>query len=287
MKKANCKEEISQLGIFSFTYKMQHKDSVFFLSFNPIYSIKNKTIPKPVKSINFVPDINSYSQTKYKMPVIAPSILAANFLRLGEAIEMINQSEAQWIHCDVMDGKFVPNISFGMPVLEAVKTASRKVMDVHLMIVEPERYLQTFKNCGADVLTIHQEACTHLHRTLQAIRDLGMKAGVALNPSTPISTLEEVLPLIDVVCLMSVNPGFGGQKFISSVIDKTFRLKQLIEKAGTKTLIEIDGGVNISNAPTLIQAGAEVLVAGNFVFSAPDPIDIIAQMASIKPVINA
>ncbi|MBX7242287.1 MAG: ribulose-phosphate 3-epimerase [Bacteroidia bacterium] len=221
------------------------------------------------------------------MPVIAPSILAANFLRLGEAIEMINQSEAQWIHCDVMDGKFVPNISFGMPVLEAVKTASRKVMDVHLMIVEPERYLQTFKNCGADVLTIHQEACTHLHRTLQAIRDLGMKAGVALNPSTPISTLEEVLPLIDVVCLMSVNPGFGGQKFISSVIDKTFRLKQLIEKAGTKTLIEIDGGVNISNAPTLIQAGAEVLVAGNFVFSAPDPIDIIAQMASIKPVINA
>ncbi len=220
------------------------------------------------------------------MPIIAPSILAANFLQLGEAIKMINQSEAQWIHCDVMDGKFVPNISFGIPVLEAVHSASQKIMDVHLMIVEPERYLQTFKNCGANVLTVHQEACIHLHRTLQAIRDLGMKAGVALNPSTPIATLEEVLPLIDVVCLMSVNPGFGGQKFISSVIDKTYRLKQMIEKTGCNTLIEIDGGVNLSNAPLLIQAGADVLVAGNFVFTAQNPIETIAQMVNLFPEIN-
>ena len=215
------------------------------------------------------------------MAIIAPSILAADFLRLGDAIEMINQSEAQWIHCDVMDGKFVPNISFGMPILQSVHAIAKKTIDVHLMIVEPERYLEVFQQCGANVLTVHQEACVHLHRTLQAIRDLGMKAGVALNPATPISTLEEVLPLIDVVCLMSVNPGFGGQKFIHSVIDKTRRLKQMIEKVGSDTLIEIDGGVNLGNAPLLIEAGASVLVAGNFVFTAENPIEIIAQMTKL------
>ncbi len=220
------------------------------------------------------------------MAIIAPSILAADFLRLGDAIEMINRSEAGWVHCDVMDGKFVPNISFGIPVLEAVRRATTKILDVHLMIVEPERYLSVFKSCGADVLTVHQEACIHLHRTLQAIRDLGMKTGVALNPSTPISTLEEVLPLIDVVCLMSVNPGFGGQKFISSVIDKTARLKQMINTSKSSTLIEIDGGVSMANAQTLIQAGADILVAGNFVFTASNPVHTISELANIRPMVN-
>lgn len=215
------------------------------------------------------------------MAIIAPSILAADFNNLGAAIEMINQSEAQWIHCDVMDGKFVPNISFGMPILDAVKRVAKKTIDVHLMIVEPERYLADFKKCGADVLTVHQEACVHLHRTLQAIRDLGMKSGVALNPSTPVSTLEEVLPLIDVVCLMSVNPGFGGQKFITSVLDKTRRLKAMIEAQGCSTLIEIDGGVTSQNAQQLVAAGADVLVAGSFVFSATDSIATIAELLAI------
>lgn len=212
------------------------------------------------------------------MAIIAPSILAADFNHLGAAIQMINQSQAEWIHCDVMDGKFVPNISFGTPILEAVKSIATKVIDVHLMIVEPERYLEVFQKCGADVLTVHQEACVHLHRTLQAIRHLGMKAGVALNPSTPISTLEEVLPLIDVVCLMSVNPGFGGQQFIESVIDKTRRLKAMIQEKGCNTLIEIDGGVSASNAVTLVEAGADVLVAGNFVFKSADAITTIAML---------
>lgn len=220
------------------------------------------------------------------MAIIAPSILAADFLRLGDAIEMINGSEAGWVHCDVMDGKFVPNISFGIPILEAVRRATTKILDVHLMIVEPERYLSVFKSCGADVLTVHQEACIHLHRTLQAIRDLGMKTGVALNPSTPISTLEEVLPLIDVVCLMSVNPGFGGQKFISSVIDKTARLKQMINTSKSNTLIEIDGGVSMANAQTLIQAGADILVAGNFVFTASNPVHTISELANIRHMVN-
>lgn len=212
------------------------------------------------------------------MPIIAPSILAADFNNLGAAIEMINNSQADWIHCDVMDGKFVPNISFGMPVLEAVKRVAKKTMDVHLMIVEPERYIHNFRDCGADVLTVHQEACIHLHRTLHAIKDAGMKAGVALNPSTPISTLEEVLHLVDVVCLMSVNPGFGGQAFIEEVVDKTFRLKQLIRERNCQTLIEIDGGVSSQNAQRLVAAGADVLVAGSFVFRSADPIRTIADL---------
>lgn len=215
--------------------------------------------------------------------MIAPSILAADFARLGEEVSMINSSEADWIHCDVMDGKFVPNISFGIPVLEAIKKHSQKPLDVHLMIVEPERYISTFKKAGADVLTVHVEACVHLDRTLRAIREEGMKAGVALNPSTSLSTIEEVLPLIDVVCLMSVNPGFGGQKFISAVIDKTRRLKNMIREAGTTTLIEIDGGVTTANAETLLSAGADVLVAGSFVFQSENPVQTIANLKQIQP----
>lgn len=215
--------------------------------------------------------------------MIAPSILAADFARLGEEVSMINSSEADWIHCDVMDGKFVPNISFGIPVLEAIKKHSQKPLDVHLMIVEPERYISTFKKAGADVLTVHVEACVHLDRTLRAIREEGMLAGVALNPSTSLSTIEEVLPLIDLVCLMSVNPGFGGQKFISAVIDKTRRLKNMIREAGTSTLIEIDGGVTTANAETLLAAGADVLVAGSFVFQSENPVQTIANLKKISP----
>lgn len=215
------------------------------------------------------------------MSIIAPSILASDFTRLGTEIEMINNSVAEWIHCDVMDGKFVPNISFGMPILSAVKKIARKKMDVHLMVVEPERYLEDFQKCGADILTVHVEASLHLHRTLAGIKELGMLAGVALNPHTPLSSIEEVLNDIDVVCLMSVNPGFGGQKFISSVVDKTARLKQMITRIGAKTLIEIDGGVNMQTAPALLAAGADVLVAGNFVFSAADPIGTIAALKNL------
>lgn len=215
------------------------------------------------------------------MAIIAPSILAADFANLGRDIEMINRSQAEWIHCDVMDGKFVPNISFGMPILSAVKKLSPKVIDVHLMIVEPERYLEDFKKCGADVLTVHVEASVHLHRTLGAIRELGMKAGVALNPHTPLSSIEEVLPLIDVVCLMSVNPGFGGQKFIYSVLEKTTRLKQMILAQKTDTLIEIDGGVNLQTGALLVEAGADVLVAGNFVFSSQQPEATVAELKKL------
>lgn len=215
------------------------------------------------------------------MAIIAPSILAADFANLGRDIEMINRSQAAWIHCDVMDGKFVPNISFGMPILSSVKKMTQKIIDVHLMIVEPERYLEDFKKCGADVLTVHVEACIHLHRTLSAIRELGMKAGVALNPHTSLSSIEEVLPLIDVICLMSVNPGFGGQKFISSVIEKTGRLKQMILAQKTNTLIEIDGGVNMETGKMLIEAGADVLVAGNFVFSSITPEETIANLMTL------
>lgn len=215
------------------------------------------------------------------MAIIAPSILAADFANLGRDIEMINQSQAEWIHCDVMDGKFVPNISFGMPILSAVKKISPKVIDVHLMIVEPERYLGDFKKCGADVLTVHAEASVHLHRTLGAIRELDMKAGVALNPHTPLSSIEEVLPLIDLVCLMSVNPGFGGQKFIYSVIEKTARLKQMILAQKTNTLIEIDGGVNLETGKLLLEAGADVLVAGSFVFASNNPIQTISDLQAL------
>ena len=213
--------------------------------------------------------------------MIAPSILAADFCKLASEIEMINQSSADWIHFDVMDGRFVPNISFGFPILEAVKKVAQKPIDVHLMIVEPDLYLADFQKAGADVLTVHVEACTHLHRTLGAIRAMGMKAGIAVNPGTSLSLLEDTLHLADVVCLMSVNPGFGGQKFIPEVVGRTKKLRQMIDNQSLSTLIEIDGGVNLTNAPSLIEAGANVLVAGSFVFNAQNPIETIQSMKDL------
>ncbi|AMA48895.1 MULTISPECIES: ribulose-phosphate 3-epimerase [Flavobacterium] len=206
-----------------------------------------------------------------KKILIAPSILAADFANLQRDIEMINKSEADWFHIDIMDGVFVPNISFGMPVLEAIKRHAKKTIDVHLMIVDPDRYVSTFKKLGADVLTVHLEACVHLHRTLQAIKAEGMKAGVALNPHTNISLLEDVIQDIDIVCIMSVNPGFGGQSFIENTYPKIEKLKTLIEKKKASTLIQIDGGVSTQNAKKLVEAGADVLVAGSFVFNSNNP----------------
>ncbi|MFM7222050.1 MAG: ribulose-phosphate 3-epimerase [Bacteroidota bacterium] len=212
------------------------------------------------------------------MAIIAPSLLSADFLRLEGACTLVNQSEAAWLHLDVMDGRFVPNISFGLPIISAVRKATSKVCDVHLMIVEPEKYIQAFKDAGADVLTIHVEACTHLHRALQQIRALGMKAGIALNPHTSLSAIEDVITDADLVCLMSVNPGFGGQQFIPQTLDKIKRLKEMIVEKNATALIEIDGGVTLENAASIVQAGAEVLVAGNTVFASPDPISTIHQL---------
>lgn len=195
---------------------------------------------------------------------------------------MINESEADWIHVDVMDGVFVPNISFGMPVIKAIKKHAKKPLDVHLMIVQPERYVEVFREVGADILTVHIEASTHLHRTIQQIKAIGMKAGVAINPHTPVSLLQDIIADIDLVCMMSVNPGFGGQKFIEHTYKKVSELKQLISATNSKALIEIDGGVNQDNAKPLIQAGAGVLVAGNFVFSAPNPKEVIQRLKSIS-----
>lgn len=214
-------------------------------------------------------------------PQIAPSILAADFANLQREVELLNTSAADFIHVDIMDGVFVPNISFGIPVTEAIHRHATKPLDVHLMIVNPELYLEDFVKAGASILTIHVEACPHLHRTLQEIKRLGVSVGVALNPHTPIELLSEVLEEVDVVCVMSVNPGFGGQKFIEHSYSKVANLKNLILKKGVKTQIEVDGGVSEQNAKRLLEAGADILVAGSFVFKAPDPIAAIASLKNI------
>ena len=212
------------------------------------------------------------------MAIIAPSLLAANFLELGNACEMLNKSEAEWFHLDVMDGSFVPNISFGLPVIEQIRKATSKICDVHLMIVNPEKYITAFKKAGADILTVHYEACPHLKETLAQIKAEGMKAGVAINPNTDVEVLAPFISEIDLVCVMSVYPGFGGQKFIETTYEKVRALKQIILKAGSSTLIEIDGGVDSNNAATLSKAGADVLVAGTTVFKAANPIAMIATL---------
>ncbi len=210
--------------------------------------------------------------------IISPSFLSADFLRLGESARVVNESRAEWFHLDVMDGVFVPNISFGLPVVRALRGATEKVLDVHLMIVQPERYVDDFRTAGADYLTVHVEASTHLHRTLQAIRDAGMRAGVALNPHTPVCAVEEVAEMADMILIMSVNPGFGGQKFIASSLDKVARTKELLLRKNSSALIQVDGGVNAENAAQLFAAGADVLVAGNAVFAAEDPVKAIQQL---------
>ncbi|MBW1619661.1 MULTISPECIES: ribulose-phosphate 3-epimerase [Empedobacter] len=212
------------------------------------------------------------------MPIVAPSILAADFGNLAKDIEMVNNSQAEWFHLDVMDGVFVPNISYGMPIIEKINSLTDKVLDVHLMIVDPDRYISTFKQVGADILTVHYEACTHLHRTIQAIKAEGMKAGVALNPHTPVSVLEDVINDLDLVLIMSVNPGFGGQKFIENTYNKVSKLKKMITEANANVIIEIDGGVGVQNASKLVEAGADALVAGSAVFNAENPTEYIAEL---------
>jgi ribulose-phosphate 3-epimerase len=212
------------------------------------------------------------------MPIIAPSLLAANFLELGNACNMLNESEAEWFHLDVMDGSFVPNISFGLPIIEQIRKATTKVCDVHLMIVSPEKYITAFKKAGADILTVHFEACPELASTLAQIKAEGMKAGVAINPNTDAEVLAPFIKEIDLVCVMSVYPGFGGQKFIETTYEKVVALKEIITQAGASTLIEIDGGVDANNAAALTKAGADILVAGTTVFKAADPIAMIATL---------
>lgn len=213
--------------------------------------------------------------------IISPSVLSADFGHLSDSIQMLNKSEAGWIHLDIMDGVFVPNISYGFPVIKAIAKEAKKPLDAHLMIVDPDRYVERFKELGVSYLTVHYEACTHLHRSLQNIRNLGMKAGVALNPHTPVSLLEDILPSCDLVLIMSVNPGFGGQKFIENTYKKVTTLKEMIVKGGLKTIIEVDGGVNKDNAKLLSAAGADALVAGNSVFSALNPSQAIIDILSL------
>ena len=215
------------------------------------------------------------------MALIAPSLLAANFLTLQQDCDMLNKSQAEWFHLDVMDGRFVPNISYGPMIIEFIRKTTTKVCDVHLMIEEPEKYAEAFKKAGADILTVHIEACRHLHRNIQQIKNLGMKAGVALNPHTPVDSLKDVLQDIDMVLIMSVNPGFGGQSFIPKTLDKITTLKRMINEAGLSVQIEIDGGVTLENAPAIIAAGADILVAGNTVFKSPDPIATIAALKAL------
>lgn len=218
------------------------------------------------------------------MPIVAPSLLAANFLNLEHECKMLNESEADWFHLDVMDGRFVPNISFGPMLIEFFRKATKKTCDVHLMIAEPEKFAEAFKNAGADILTVHIEACHHLHRNIQQIRSLGMKAGVALNPHTSVNELADILHDIDLVCIMSVNPGYGGQHFIPYTMTKIKQLRKMIDERGLKVQIEIDGGVTLDNAASIVAAGADVLVAGNTVFRSKDPKGVIAQLKKSDPI---
>jgi ribulose-phosphate 3-epimerase len=214
--------------------------------------------------------------------LIAPSMLSADFANLQQDIEMVNNSEADWFHLDIMDGMFVPNISFGIPVIKAIKKHAKKPLDTHLMIEDPDRYLELFKEAGADILTVHMEACRHLHRTIQKIHSLGIKAGVSLNPHTPVNTLEDIIADLDMVLIMSVNPGFGGQKFIPQAYNKVRQLKQLIKDTGSKAKIEIDGGVSTENAKELTETGVDILVAGSFIFKAENPTQTIKQLKDLK-----
>ena len=213
--------------------------------------------------------------------IVSPSLLSADFCNLERDVRMIERSGAEWLHCDVMDGVFVPNISFGFPVIESVRKITDMPLDVHLMIVDPDRYVGQVRDCGAMIMNVHQEACTHLHRTVQRIHEAGMIAAVTLNPATPVGTLEDIIADIDMVLLMSVNPGFGGQRFIENTLVKIGRLRGLIEKSGSKALIEIDGGVNLETAPAIAAAGADVLVAGSAVFGAGDPVDVVRQLKKL------